>query len=250
MERYVAILAKCGVDIAKDARILDFGCGSGARVYSLLDQGWQNVLGYDVKDYLALREPADRARFFMAHEHTTRLPFSDHSFDLIISEQVFEHVQDQVLHWRELHRITRPGGCSIHVFPARYSPIEPHIYVPFGGFFGHRWWYWLWASMGVRNEYQAALSASEVADRNAFYFVESLRYVPNSCLGVVWRRLGYRFIWIDQENFDASENGIVRFIGRVNRIVPIIGWLNRTFHTRRVVLFKVSGAHHQPGKLS
>ena len=42
----------------------------------------------------------------------------------------------------------------MHIIPARYMPIEGHIFVPFGGVFQHRWWYKLWALLGVRNQYQ------------------------------------------------------------------------------------------------
>jgi SAM-dependent methyltransferase len=149
-----------------------------------------------------------------------------------------EHVMDQVGTLRELHRILRPGGCAVHVFPARYSLIEPHIYVPMGGVIGHRWWFKLWALMGIRNEFQKGLSADETADRNAFYFVEGLNYVPNSCYEVVWQRLGFDYKWIDQENFDTSERALVRLVGTLNRVFPFIGWANRTFHTRRVFLKK------------
>jgi SAM-dependent methyltransferase len=166
------------------------------------------------------------------------LPFDDNTFDLIISEQVLEHVMDQVGLLRELHRVMRPGGCAVHVFPGRYSPIEPHIYVPFGGVFGHRWWYKLWAMLGIRNEYQQGLSSTEVADRNAFYFVGSLNYVSNSCYEAVWRQLGYEYKWLDQENFETSDRTFVHMVGYLNRVLPLIGWLNRTFHTRRVLLCK------------
>ena len=240
MKRRISILAKFGIAIQKEAHILDFGCGTGRSVYSLLDQGYINTVGYDIKDYLSLRDPADRSRFFIADAAGgSRLPFDDNTFDLIISEQVWEHVMDQVGLLRELHRVMRPGGCAIHVFPARYSPIEPHLYVPWGGVLGHRWWYKMWALLGIRNEYQKGLSADEVADRNAHYFVEALNYIRNSCYEVVWRRLGYDYKWIDQENFDTSERALVRQVGRLNRVLPLIGWLNRTFHTRRVLLRKL-----------
>lgn len=239
VKRRAATLARFGITIPKTAHILDFGCGAGRTVYSLSEQGYTNTVGYDIKDYLSLRDPADRSRFFIADaaEGRGRLPFDDNTFDFIISEQVLEHVMDQVGLLQELHRVMRPGGC-IHVFPARYAPIEPHIHVPFGGVLGHRWWYKLWALLGIRNEYQKGLSAEEVADLNAYYFVERLNYVPNSCYEAVWRRLGYGYNWIDQENFDTSERALVRSVGRLNRVLPLIGWLNRTFHTRRVLLTK------------
>ena len=42
----------------------------------------------------------------------------------MISDQVFEHVQDQVRAFEELLRITRPGGHGLHIIPARYAPIR------------------------------------------------------------------------------------------------------------------------------
>jgi SAM-dependent methyltransferase len=237
MNRKSALLKKLGVHLSKDADILDFGCGAGHMVYSLLDEGYTNTVGYDVRDYLELRHPEDRSRFRIADGRTV-LPFNDDTFDLIISDQVLEHVMDQVGVLRELHRITRPGGHAIHIFPAPYCVIEPHIYVPFGGVFGHRWWYKLWALAGVRNEFQRELSADETADRNALFFVENLNYLPNSCYETVWKKLGYEFEWIDQETFDTSERATVRMLGRLNRILPLIGWLDRTYHARRLHLIK------------
>jgi hypothetical protein len=66
MKRNAAILAKFGITISKEALILDFGCGVGRTVYSLLDQGFINAVGYDIRDYLSLRDPNDRSHFFIA----------------------------------------------------------------------------------------------------------------------------------------------------------------------------------------
>lgn len=66
MKRKAAILQKLGVSLSNDARILDFGCGAGSTVYSLIKQGYVNTVGYDVKDYLVLQNPDDRTRFFIA----------------------------------------------------------------------------------------------------------------------------------------------------------------------------------------
>ena len=62
--------------------------------------------------------------------------------------------------------------------------------------------------LGISNEFQERLSADETVDRNAFYFVEGLNYVPNSCYKVLWQRPGYEYKWIDQENFDTNEQAV------------------------------------------
>jgi len=149
---------------------------------------------------------------------------------------VLEHVMDPMRLLRELHRVMRPGACALHIFPARYSLIEPHTYVPFGGFVAHRWWYKFWALAGIRNQFQKGFSAGAVADLNACYFVSALNYVPNSCYEAAWKSIGFDWRWADQENFDTSDRAAVRFGGHVNRVFPALGWLNRTFHTRRVFL--------------
>lgn len=238
LRRKFALLERAGATIRKDAHILDYGCGAGRTVYALLDSGYANTQGYDVKDYLELRHPADRRHFVIAEPGICRLPIADDSLDLIVSEQVLEHVQDQVMWLREMHRVLRPGGIALHEFPARYRPVEVHIFVPFGGVIAHRWWYKLWALTGVRNEFQKGLSADETADRNAFYFVEGLRYVPNSCYRVVWEKVGFEYRFLEQEQFETSTRRLTRCIGRLNGILPVPAWLYRTFHSRVVMLKK------------
>jgi SAM-dependent methyltransferase len=232
------ILKRLGFHLTTETRILDLGCGAGGSVYALRDAGFVNAIGYDIKDYLKLRDPGDRSMFVIADPKAAGLPFDDDSFDLVISEQVMEHVMDQVGMLRELHRILRPGGYSLHAMPARYCPVEVHMLVPLGGFFAHRWWYKLWAVLGVRNRFQKGLSADEATDRNVFFFVGSLRYIPNSFYRVVWKRLGFEWTWTDQEHFDTSPRPAIRMLGRLNRFLPVLAWINQTFHGRRVCLKK------------
>lgn len=237
-KRIREILRRLGMDLTPDARILDLGCGAGKTVYAMRDAGYANAVGFDIKDYLALRDPGDRAMFTIGSPGTTRLPYDDDSFDVVISEQVLEHVMDQVGFLREIHRILRPGGYSLHALPARYCLIEPHMRVPLAGVFAHRWWYRLWALLGVRNPFQKGLSADEATDRNIMFFVGCLRYIPNSFYRVVWPRLGFRWQWTDQEHFDTSPRAAVRVIGRINRHLRVLEWLNQTFNGRRVCLIK------------
>ncbi len=129
--RQIAVCEAKGISVQKDWRILDFGCGPGRRVYELLDAGYQYAYGVDVVDYLELRHPEDRHRFHIAPDG--HMPLPDASFDLVISDQCFEHVINQPLAWEEIVRILKPGGVSVHVIPAKWQIIEPHIKVPLGG---------------------------------------------------------------------------------------------------------------------
>lgn len=48
----------------------------------------------------------------MANLDGSRLPFADHSIDLIRSNHCFEHLADTVQVMEEVHRILKPGGIA------------------------------------------------------------------------------------------------------------------------------------------
>src|SRR5262245_66143683 len=100
-----AILRDIGIELSKDAFVLDFGCGSGRFTYAYRDAGYRNSFGYDIHDYLELRRPED-AEFFRMDENKgpinsypamTKIPWPDNNFDFIFATTVFEHVIDQEL---------------------------------------------------------------------------------------------------------------------------------------------------------
>lgn len=229
-------------DLPRDAAILDFGCGNGRNTYALLDLGYPNVRGFDIKDYLDLRSPGDRIRFDTSLRPDGRLPFDDASFDLIISDQVFEHVLDQVSVFRELHRITKPGGRHFHIIPSPYRLLEPHLRVPFGGVIATPGWYRFWARLGFRSPNSASVSPTEAAERAVLYFHSGLKYVSSAGYAILWRRLGYQYRFVDQEYFDTHWRGSLRTLGKLNRVVPIFGWLKRVFRVRHVLLTRPAGA--------
>jgi SAM-dependent methyltransferase len=53
------------------------------------------------------------------------LPFPDHSFDLVTSFQVVEHVADPVPYLREIRRVLRPGGIAILTTPNAAIRLDP-----------------------------------------------------------------------------------------------------------------------------
>jgi SAM-dependent methyltransferase len=230
----LTILNALGVELPKSANILDFGCGAGRTIRSLRALGYANTFGYDVGDGRNLLG-IEREHISVGSLLHLKLPYEDNTFDLVTSDQVFEHVQDQVRAFQELWRITKPGGHGMHLIPARYMPIEGHIHVPFGGVIQHRWWYKLWALLGIRNKYQAGLSADEVADHNAYFVTDATRYIATSCYRVMWKQIGWEYRFAEQQFFDSHPRSSMRMIGK-------LGWpamvLYRTFRSRIVHLRK------------
>ncbi len=182
----LGIARDLGRPITSSASILDVGCGYGDLVQEFRKQGLR-AEGVDVLPfwgeakgrYWEHREPisADlRDHLFLAETRPYRIPFEDNTFDLIVSVQVFEHVLDYPTTFRELARVLKPDGISIHIFPARGVPIEPHAFVPLATVLRGRHWLGAWAFLGIRNSFQRALPWREVLKRNYRFLHRETHY--------------------------------------------------------------------------
>ncbi len=105
------------------ARMLDVGCGIGMYVRRLQACS-QNVYGIDIS-LPRLREGSRSVPNLVAAvgEH---LPFSDGSFDVVLLNEVIEHVQDDRRTLEECLRVLRPGGHVVIYAPNRLYPFETH----------------------------------------------------------------------------------------------------------------------------
>jgi len=59
----------------------------------------------------------------IANEDVQNLSFANSSLDLITSNQVFEHVPDDIKGYSECYRVLKPGGCLIFSIPL-YDILE------------------------------------------------------------------------------------------------------------------------------
>jgi SAM-dependent methyltransferase len=114
------------------ARVLDFGCGDGTLVRMLRDAGYE-AYGVDIRwpgaDYGDLADSdLGRDGVLRYYEEGGPLPFEDGCFDVVVSDQVLEHVRPLEATVRELARVGRRG---YHHFPSRTVWREGHIGIPF-----------------------------------------------------------------------------------------------------------------------
>ena len=110
-------------------RVLDVGSGFGRHVYECARRG-AHVVALDhaddevtqTRDTLAAMVdadeiPADRL-IGVCRGDATRLPFPDATFDVVITSEVLEHIQDDVAAIAEMVRVLAPGGRFAATVPA------------------------------------------------------------------------------------------------------------------------------------
>ncbi len=104
-------------------RVLVDGCGLGAYL-SRLDSAAVQAVGLDIEHERACEAHLKTARVVCAAgEH---LPFPSNYFDVILSNEVLEHVQDDGAAIAEIVRALRPGGRLVLFCPNRGYPFETH----------------------------------------------------------------------------------------------------------------------------
>lgn len=95
-------------------RILDHGCGDGVLSAILAKKG-AGVIGIDTSRaglVFALHRTMDLGIRYQCGS-AYQLPYSDDSFDSILSSQVIEHLTDPESMLGEIRRVLKKGGCAI-----------------------------------------------------------------------------------------------------------------------------------------
>jgi SAM-dependent methyltransferase len=125
-DRRLAMIVQAAGERLPGGHLLDVGCGVGVylRAFRSLSQ---HVFGVEIE--------GERARDAAAHGAVAqapgeRLPFAAHTFDLVLSHEVIEHVADDRACVAEMVRVLKVGGRLVLFCPNRLHPFETH---------GHYW---------------------------------------------------------------------------------------------------------------
>jgi SAM-dependent methyltransferase len=103
--------------------VLENGCGVGMYVEKLTSLG-SHVIGLEYDFERTVEAGINSNKIINAAGEFIPLPSS--TFDLILSHEVIEHVQDDRAAIREMIRVLKPGGRAVIFCPNRGYPYETH----------------------------------------------------------------------------------------------------------------------------
>jgi len=101
-------------DAGVTIRILDVGCGTGANLEMLSQFGLAE--GVDVSDEAL--EFCRKKGLTVQEGLAETLPYPDETFDITTALDVVEHLDDDIVGLKEMHRVTKTGGYSLIFVPA------------------------------------------------------------------------------------------------------------------------------------
>jgi SAM-dependent methyltransferase len=123
-ERRLSLIRAAAAERAHGAVLVD-GCGVGAYLSHLAPEA-ASIVGLDIERERTVEARAKAPTAGLVCGAGEYLPFSDASFDFLLSHEVLEHVQDDALAIREMVRVLRPGGRLALFCPNRGYPFETH----------------------------------------------------------------------------------------------------------------------------
>lgn len=106
-------------------RVLENGCGVGTYL-PRLRQFAPHVHGLEYDAARATEAAHCDPQALVVCGAGEHLPYPANMFDLILSNEVIEHVQDDRLAVSEMARVLRPGGRLVVFCPNRWYPVEQH----------------------------------------------------------------------------------------------------------------------------
>jgi len=119
------------LNLPADARVLDAPCGAPAALTLALEAKGFSVIGADLDETAA----RTLGKAFTRVDLNAPLPWPDDSFDLAISTEGIEHLENHFTFFREFWRVLRPNGILIVTTP-NTTALRSRVRFFGSGFFG------------------------------------------------------------------------------------------------------------------
>jgi 2-polyprenyl-3-methyl-5-hydroxy-6-metoxy-1,4-benzoquinol methylase len=108
--------------VAKDlvhGNILEVGCGEGRGVGVLIEKASSFTAVDKIKPVIESLQKKFPTGKFTAMNIPPLQGLPDNTYDFVVSFQVIEHIQDDGLYLKEIHRVLKPGGRAFITTPNR-----------------------------------------------------------------------------------------------------------------------------------
>lgn len=222
--------------IDNETKILDLGCGSGWLVNALNQQGY-DAYGCDLKfkDGKHVEQLSKSGKIKLIDENNYEIPFDNNNFDVVISFQVLEHVQDYNFFAKETRRVLSRNGKSIHVFPAAWRPLESHILVPFGAVIQNIIWFYLFTFLGFCKKKQRGQPWIKVAKDNLEYMKEHTNYISRRKILFFFKQYFTNVTFSEADYFMCSQHAATKRLAKLP-LKKIVGFLYSVFWRRVLVI--------------
>jgi demethylmenaquinone methyltransferase/2-methoxy-6-polyprenyl-1,4-benzoquinol methylase len=121
-------LALAGLDLHRDAKILDLCCGSG-QVTGILWEYANDVTGLDISPLSLSRAKRNVPQAKYVEALAEEMPFDDRVFDLVHTSAAMHEMNTEQLEqiFREVYRVLKPGG--IFTMVDFHRPTNP-LFMP------------------------------------------------------------------------------------------------------------------------
>jgi len=129
------ILLKLNKLIGKNKKILDMGCGLGEAIYFFNKKG-HSCVGADIKTYGVWSE----LNLNCVKYDSETFPFKNDEFDVVLLNNVFEHVSNKDKFSKEVKRVIKKNGKIIILLPTIKWKLSNLLNLPkyiIGGFLGN-----------------------------------------------------------------------------------------------------------------
>jgi SAM-dependent methyltransferase len=197
-------------------RILDFGCSDASGIEWGRREGVE-VVGVDIKPITE-----DPLLYVCT---PTELPFDDDSFDAIVSNMVFEHVMHPVEVLAELHRVLRPGGIMINLWPSSEATFEGHCRLFFAQNLRSESYLRACYRLGLGKRGAKRKTSRQYAQKWLRYMEEECNYLPRAELVAAFERAGFSFHHAEHDyleyRFGRTFPGADRLLRKLTTMVVI-----------------------------
>jgi SAM-dependent methyltransferase len=138
-DQIIDFLAGDGISFTGQ-RVADVGCGDGIIDLGVVHKAEPaRLVGFDVvptdPEWLLERARAEGVCDELPSSlefrtcGTRTLPADDDAFDFVFTWSAFEHVEDPIAVFREIHRVLRPGGIlMLQIWPLYHSEHGAHLW--------------------------------------------------------------------------------------------------------------------------